>query len=338
MEAYQRLEHAWANHLNLDPAGMVACSSGTAALHLALEALQFPTGSFVLIPDYCMIAVPRAVSMARMTLLPIPVLDPLPPNQEQILLIDTAETLKVANRLRRSMPNLPTVALVVHTFGRRCDMNSIVYACDYVIEDLAEAHTVHPHHRTSAACWSFYKNKVVAGEEGGAVWFRDPWHANRARQLRSLGFTEEHDFLHIPRGHNYRLANSLAGLILGSLANIQENLLLRNLRVQWYDEMLPSPWMMPSRLTPWVYDIRIPGLTWENQLKIVKVLNHNNIPARCGFKPVTSQTEFLGNTDPTTQQLSEEVFYLPLDPLTVTAKSVSESVSLIHSMVSDLRL
>lgn len=67
MEAYQRLEKEWAEFNGLDSAGMVACSSGTAALHLALEAFRLPPGSEVLVPDYTMVACPRAVAMAGLT-------------------------------------------------------------------------------------------------------------------------------------------------------------------------------------------------------------------------------------------------------------------------------
>lgn len=45
MQAHQRLELEWAKLHDLDPAGMVCCSSGTAALHLAFEALRLPQGS-----------------------------------------------------------------------------------------------------------------------------------------------------------------------------------------------------------------------------------------------------------------------------------------------------
>lgn len=64
MEAYESLEQEFAQWQGLDPRGMVACSSGTAALHLALEALQLPQGSQVIVPDYSMIACPRAVVLA----------------------------------------------------------------------------------------------------------------------------------------------------------------------------------------------------------------------------------------------------------------------------------
>mgnify|MGYP000263818837 CR=1 FL=1 len=96
------------------------------------------------------------------------------------------------------------------------------------MEDRAEAHGVDfGDYIPDAACWSFYRNKIVAGEEGGAIAFKNPRHASVAKSLRSLGFTTSHDFYHVPRGHNYRLANCLAQLVLSSLANVDANLAKR---------------------------------------------------------------------------------------------------------------
>ena len=66
MEPYQQLEREWAEWNHLDPAGMVVCSSGTAALHLALEALCLG-GAEIIVPDYTMIACARAVTLAGCT-------------------------------------------------------------------------------------------------------------------------------------------------------------------------------------------------------------------------------------------------------------------------------
>src|SRR5262249_3891926 len=158
--------------------------------------------SHVLVPDFTMIACARAVTLAG--------LKPVFVDCDSSLLVDLdcVESF-YANRL----PYVPTpVVIAVHIYGRRVDMDKLhasVEGAAWVVEDLAEAHGIRPHPDTKAACWSFYKNKLVAGEEGGAVWFEDTERAEKARMLRCQGFTESHDFYHIPRGHNYRLANCL---------------------------------------------------------------------------------------------------------------------------------
>jgi perosamine synthetase len=209
VEPYQELEQQWARWNSLDPAGMVVCSSGTAALHLALEAMQLSAGSKVIVPDFTMIACARAVTLAGLE----PVLVDCTEHDLSIDCDLASSAVRKYHQVRAIMP--------VHIYGRRCPMNKItgIARCEglYVVEDLAEAHGILPHPDTDAACWSFYKNKIIHGEEGGAVWFRSEERARHARSLRSLGFTEAHDFTHIPRGHNYRMSNAHASLVLDCL-------------------------------------------------------------------------------------------------------------------------
>lgn len=305
MEAYQVLERRWAEFNDLDPEGMVACSSGTAALHLALEAFRLPPGSEVIVPNFTMVACPRAVVMAGLT----PVF------------VDCDESLNAGLGWMVEASKSPGVraVMIVHVYGRRCTWTGWSNLGP-MIEDLAEAHGVRPSQDSSAACWSFYKNKIVAGEEGGAVWFRDQAHARLARQLRSLGFTDAHDFNHVPRGHNYRLANCLAEKVLDSLRWAVQSVDLRREVEVLYDRDCPAEWRMPRRQAPWVYDIRIPGLTTPMQDAVVRALQAEGIAARHAFKPMIWQSEFLKmncrsvGPERMWQSLiaSREVLYLPL--------------------------
>ena len=211
----------------------VACNSGTAALHLALEALQLPPGE-VIVPNYCMVAVARAVVLAGHT----PVFVDCHPdtlltdNDRWPLMVD-------ATKYRATM--------VVHNYGREAYRPYDTM----IIEDLAEAHGIVPDLR-SVACWSFYKNKIVAGQEGGAVAFPKRKQADLARQLRCIGFTPEHDYTHIPRGHNYRLADSLVPPIMWSLDYFDRNVFDRK---EWASQLegvagriVSVGWMLTLRL------------------------------------------------------------------------------------------
>lgn len=312
MQPFEQLEHDWAVYNDLDPAGMVACSSGTAALHIALEAMRLSQGSEVIVPDLTMIAVPRAVTLAGLT----PVF------------VDCDDTLNMDTKLRMQcgIIQLPKVncMIIVHTYGRRVDVETWAQSpiSAKIVEDLAEAHGVKPSRYTDAACWSFYKNKIVAGEEGGAVWFRNNDHAALARQLRSLGFTDAHDYNHVPRGHNYRLSNIHASLILDSLRRYEDNVKGRREQERLLDASCPDEWRMPGRDAPWVYDIRVKGMTGTQQDAVVKHLNDIGIAARHAFKPMHMQEEYQGYrlVPPDlgcyikSWVAAQEVIYLPLTP------------------------
>lgn len=327
MEAYQRLEKEWAELNKLDPQGMVACATGTAALHLAWECSGVEAGHEVVCPDLTMVAVPRAVAMAG--------LDPC--------FVDCCDDLNMEPGLVEDVVNYKVRGLcVVHTYGRRARMDGPKGLADladrydlFMVEDLSEAHGLPPHAGTDAACWSFYRNKVVAGEEGGAVWFRDPAAAKKARCLRSQGFTAAHDFMHVPRGHNYRLSNLHARAILNSFTNgyaddprddyWQEpgnadkcfpRLITsrRQAEADW-DAWCPTAWKLPPRDVPWVYDLRIQGMTPTQQDELVAAVQGLGVAARHCFKPMTYQSEFTRKRSLSrgvAAVRSREVIYLPL--------------------------
>lgn len=328
MQDFELLEDQFAKWNGLPATGMVCCSSGTAALHLALEAFRLPEGSEVIVPDFTMIACARAVVLAGL----------------ESVFVDCGEDLNIDPDLfdNNWEPTDVKAVMVVHAYGRRCDMESITRITEYndgmpLIEDLAESHGIKPSYNADAACWSFYRNKIIAGAEGGAVYFRNPEHASLARKLRSLGFTEDHDFMHIPRGHNYRLSNVHAGLILDSLSHVERNLQQRRLIEQWYDAACPDAWRMPAREAVWVYDLRIPGMTSEQQSKIVRTLNENGIAARMAFKPMHLQPEFKDCqriSGEVAERMSREVFYLPVVPFATSLEQIERSFQIIRSICS----
>lgn len=198
----------------------------------------------------------------------------------------------------------------------------------HVIEDLAEAHGVMPHSDTAAAVWSFYRNKTIHGAEGGIIAFRDEKHANRARQLRCLGFTDDHDFMHTPRGVNARMSDVHAELILNSLHQAPENIAKRNRVAGWYDQFIPKEFHMPARDAAWVYDLRVPGMSQGQQSSLVSSLKAVGIAARHAFKPSSEQPEWRIGRDYERLdafRLSREVIYLPISP--EMARSDAERVS-----------
>lgn len=306
MKLYERLEREFRDWSGSGGLHCVACSSGTAALHLALEALELPTNSPVLVPEFTMVACARAVTLAG--------LRPSFVDCDDQMLLDVGST-------RFRLPRRAKAIMPVHIYGRRCNMVAVANLAGVnqlaIVEDLAEAHGVAPHASSDAACWSFYRNKIVAGEEGGMVGFRDPVVMRRAMKLRNMGWTDAHDCRHVPRGHNYRLANLLAEPILQSLHRYLENAQRRGQVEQWYDAVTPDEWKLPRRDAVWVYDLRIPGMQAEVQSAVVKELNRRGIAARHGFKPMSCQDEYRnshGYRHLNAWRFGHEVIYLPVDP------------------------
>ena len=221
----------------------------------------------------------------------------------------------------RPLINENTSAIMaVHIYGRVCAMfglGSLANEFDLrLIEDCAECHGVPLSGFSDAYCWSFYQNKIVSGEEGGMVIFRENESAQYARMLRCQGFTPDHDFLHVPRGFNARMPNAQAELILQSFHSMGINLLRRRDIEHQYNAWVPLKNQGPRRDVVWVYDV------WdvEDAPAKVKELNARGIPARMAFKPMTCQSEFwtadhlLNRYKTNTDKFSRSVLYLPVFP------------------------
>lgn len=301
MQEFERLEKEWAEFNELEPENMVVCNSGTAALHLAFETLKlfFPeiVDRYVLCPDFAMVACPRAISLAGL----VPVFH------------DVGFNSRVIDEYSAPHPyKQPYASLLVHTYGRKSAFIK-PHRDGVVVEDMSEAHGLPVNPNSDAACWSFYRNKIVAGEEGGAVYFKDPMAANYARQLRCIGMGPVHNFKVVPRGMNYRLSNCHATLILDSLENFQTNWAKRWDLWEAYDNQIGTT----ETKAPWVYDFILPAyLTPEF---VVNYFNKKDIAARYGFYPNHKQTEWMNDTRalegfPVTDQLYKSLMYFPIDP------------------------
>lgn len=323
MEPYQILEREFAKFIKFPPENVVACSSGTAALHLALESLNIPRHSHIVLPDYAMIACARACTLAGV--------NPVFVDCKDDLTIDPKEVKKLwKGKVVRSSSIFGIMA--VHTYGRSCDMDALADIADrrtvYLIEDQAESHGLPVHPRTDAACWSFYKNKIIAGEEGGMVAFRQKGFAGKARMLRCLGFTAAHDYSHVPRGHNYRLANCLA-------ERIRASLYVYDLRAQYRwdswnaleDALNPPNRGLRLPAAPWVYWLRVEGRDEK-----IRRLREVGVPVRYGFKPISSQEEYRGGgkkphlRNPKSYAAGREVLYLQLP---MTRGQIQDAISIL---------
>jgi dTDP-4-amino-4,6-dideoxygalactose transaminase len=333
-QPFETLELEYSKWCEVPSECCVAVSSGTSALHIACEVLKTYTGSKSLkiaVPDYTMVAVPRAVTLAGC----------------EPLFVDITE-----DDLCMDMSKLPPVydAMIgVDTYGcwqtYKPDMTDELF-----IQDLSESHGTMPHRHCFAACWSFYKNKIVHGEEGGMIMFRDPEHGKLARMLRSLGFTDAHDYTHIPRGINARMSNSHATQILESFYDMENNLNARLDRALDYDRIFCSDGFgidtvcSPTNLracisqSNWVYPVRVVGMTYAQQHTVVSHIQSAGIAARYGFKPMSSQQEYLDlqcrQNNTITYKVAPEIFYLPVSE-TMTAEDAQRIGELTMKIVKE---
>lgn len=199
----------------------VAVSSGTAALEVAVRALEIGPGDEVIVPSFTIISCALAVVNAGAT----PVFVDVDPDH-WMLTVGAVERAR-SERTRAVMP--------VHMFGQVAPMAELLtWAATHdvaVIEDAAQAHGATVNTGASprpagsqgtVSCFSFYANKLITTGEGGMVLTDDAELAARAARLRNLDFIPERRFWHEALGGNFRLTSMQAALGIAQLDVVQE--------------------------------------------------------------------------------------------------------------------
>ena len=190
----------------------VAVSSGTAALHLAVLALDLGPGDEVLVPAYTFPATGNVVALSGATPVLVDV-DPVTMNMDP------------ADAARRVTPKTKAV-LAVHLFGRPAPLDD--YPALPVIEDAAGALGATRGGRPCGSlgalgAFSFHPRKIVTTGEGGAVTTNDPALAESVRSLRHHGWLPSDRYDDMPRpAFNYRLSDVLCALGIPQLRRLPE--------------------------------------------------------------------------------------------------------------------
>jgi perosamine synthetase len=218
----------------------VAVSSGTAALHLAVLALDIGEGDEVLVPAYTFPATANVVALAGAR----PVLVDVDPGTMNL---DPARVETAVTKRTRAV-------LAVHLFGRPLDweaLGSVVPPPVALIEDAAGALGARRRGRPCgglglAGCLSFHPRKIVTTGEGGAVVCADEQLADAVRRLRHHGIEPRGDFdIRLP-GLNYRLSDVLCAIGIPQVRRLDELLAARRRVAEAYAERLVDVAELPS--------------------------------------------------------------------------------------------
>lgn len=208
----------------------VACSNGTAALHLAMMALEVEPGEAVIAPSITFLATANCARYVGAEVVFADV-DPLSG-------LMTPETL--AEAMTRVGERRLRAVLPVHLRGDVCDLPALeamaAEAGAVLVEDAPHAlgttmtfgnvaERVGDARHSAMATFSFHPVKTIATGEGGMVTTNDPALAERLRRLRSHGMVRPPGadpwwYEMTEPGFNYRLPDLLCALGLSQLAKL----------------------------------------------------------------------------------------------------------------------
>jgi dTDP-4-amino-4,6-dideoxygalactose transaminase len=206
----------------------LALSSGTAALHLALQLSGVGRDDEVLVSSLTFAA----------SVNPIVYLGGRPTfidsereswNMDPNLLADTLKQ-------RAKNGRLPQAVVIVHLYGQSANMDPILQICgEYgvpVIEDAAEAlgasyNGRHPGALGKAGIFSFNGNKIITTSGGGMLVSEDKSLIDHARKLATQARDPAPHYQHSEIGYNYRLSNILAAVGRAQLEVLEERVQAR---------------------------------------------------------------------------------------------------------------
>jgi perosamine synthetase len=298
----------------------VACSSGTAALHLALAAHGIGAGDEVIVPTFTMVATANAVKYTGAT----PVFVDSEPDTWNLDL-DAVEA-KISRRTRAIIP--------VHTYGHPVDMDRLTALASAhsirIIEDAAEAHGARYKGRPvgslgDSACFSFYANKIITTGEGGMVLTNDPKVAALARNLRDHAFSQVRHFWHQRLGFNYRMTNLQAAVGLAQTERLKDLVALRRANAALYRRLLMD---VPGLSLPpeadwassvfWMYGILVEDSFGVSRDELREYMADRGIETRTFFVPMHLQPiyyeEYGSEAYPVAEELCRKGMYLPSGP------------------------
>jgi dTDP-4-amino-4,6-dideoxygalactose transaminase len=304
-------------------AHVIGVNSGTAALHLAVDALGIGQGDEVIVPSLTFCACIQAIRMAGA----VPVFAEVRP--ETVCIDEDDIAALVTERTRAIMP--------VHYSGQPVDLDRIhTIAADrdlVVIEDAAHAFGSTYHGRpigsiSQATCFSFDPIKTITCGEGGAIAVQDEEVAARLRRLRGLGIEAEaftraqsqrfHGQLVVSHGYRYHLSDINAAIGLRELDRFEE--LRDRRRAIWarYASLLgdvTGAYVLQVDLAeavPFHFVLRVLGGARD---AVLDALRADGIGAGVHYPPNHLQpafADFVRRPLPVTEQVAGEILTLPL--------------------------
>jgi perosamine synthetase len=298
----------------------VACSSGTAALHLLLASIGLQAGDEVILPAFTMIATANAVTYTGAA----PVLVDAEPATWNMDVTQVAS--KITERTK--------AIIAVHTYGHPVDVAPLRELARerglWLLEDAAEGHGATYRGRPvgslgDGAIFSFYGNKIVTTGEGGMVVTDDERIASLARQLRGHAFSADRHFWHEHVGFNYRMTNLQAAIGLAQTERLVTLVEARRLNAQRYSSALAG---VPGLILPieradsknvfWMFALLVQDDFGCTRDELRNALAARGIETRTMFVPIHLQPiyerAFRGESYPVAEELCRRGLYLPSGP------------------------
>jgi dTDP-4-amino-4,6-dideoxygalactose transaminase len=337
-ERCRRFEEEFASYVGAPHA--IATNSGTAAMHLALEAVGIGPGDLVLVPVMTFTATAEVVRYLGADPVFVDV-DPRDANMgcEQVLARLDHLADGAGSRIRAIMP--------VHYAGRACDMTGLCSLAAerewHVVDDAAHAlPTTHGGRSVgtwgNATAFSFYATKSLSTGEGGMVVTGDSNVADRMRVMRLHGISRDAfdryrspgagwEYEIVAPGFKYNLTDLAAALGLQQLARLDRMAAARESIARRYDagletsaELILPPGAEAGERHSWhLYSVRVRGDRARRD-RVIELLAEAGVATSVHFIPLhrmpywRERYDLVGTDFPVAEEIFSGQFSLPIYP------------------------
>lgn len=322
-----------------------ALSSGTAAIHLALKALDVKEDDIVFCSSLTFSASANPILYENA----IPVFIDSEPDTWNM----SPKALEKAFKKYQ-----PKAVIIVNLYGQSAEMEKLVEICKQnktpIIEDAAESLGATYRGRPSGSfgdfsILSFNGNKIITTSGGGMLLSSDKEAIEKARFWATQSRDKARHYQHSEIGYNYRMSNICAGIGRGQLTILKERIKQKKKIYETYEEAfkdIKAIEMMPisekGESNYWLSCITLKEGSKVKPLEIIKTLEKENIESRPIWKPMHKQpifkdNDFFSHYDKKEENISEDIYNrglcLPSD-VKMTEKEITAVITLIKNLFS----
>ncbi len=317
-----------------------AVSNGTAALEIAIKALNIKKNDEVIIPNFTIIS--NGLAVVKQKAKPV--------------LVDCdlgTWNMKIED-IEKKINKKTKAIMITHIYSYANDMDKILKICKkhkiFLIEDAAEVIGLKYKNKMCGSfgdisTFSFYANKQLTTGEGGMISTNNPHLYNRCKSLRNLCFGKKQRFNHDEIGWNYRITNMQAALGISQLKRLN-SVVKRKMQIGKYYfkrlSMNKNIYLTPPKISHSKNIYWVVGVVIRNKKilasNIIKKLNSYGVGARPFFWPMHEQKIFKKmkifskKKYPNSSYLGRYGFYIP-SYLKITNSEMNYVISKINELL-----
>lgn len=322
----QELEERLAAYVGVKE--VVACSSGTDALLLALMALEVGPGEAVFTTPFTFVATAEVIALlgARPIFVDI---------EESTFNLDPEALARQIKMVQQEGKWRPRGIIAVDLFGQPAAYDRITAVAEayglFVVEDAAQSFGATYKGRRAGslaplAATSFFPAKPLGCYgDGGAVFTSDPELADRLRSLRNHGQGRQR-YEHVRLGLNGRLDTLQAAVLLAKLEIFPQEVERRQeVAARYHDglrDLVRVPEIAPDCTSVWAqYSIRTPQRQHlQQQLQAAGIPTAIYYPVPLHLQPAFQYLGYRPGDLPVSEACAQDILSLPMHPYLTAEK------------------